>query len=158
MDICFNTEKGVFNYRVCAVIINNDRLLTLKDNHAEYYYLPGGRVKFNETAQSALIRELREELEIDARIVRPLFLNQSFFNEDVLKKDYHELCLYFLVDITNTDLLSRGASFMGKELKKEQCFKWMSFDEAKEAYLYPLFIKERLKSLPTALEFITEIQ
>lgn len=158
MDICFDTEKGVFNYRVCAIITNNDNLLVLKDNHADYFYLPGGRVKFNETAQDALKRELKEELDVDAKIVRPLFLNQSFFNEDVLKKDYHEICIYFLVDISNTDILLRKDTFRGQETEKEQWFKWLSFKEVKESYLYPLFIKERIDNLPSALEFITEIK
>ncbi|MBQ3590273.1 MAG: NUDIX domain-containing protein [Clostridia bacterium] len=159
MDICIKLDNNrVFNYRTCAVIINDKKLLVLKDNHAEYYYLPGGRVQFGETAENALLRELKEELNITPSIVRPLFINQSFFNEDAVKKDYHEICMYFLVDISKTDILTRGSTFLGIETKKEQCFTWLSFDRVKNEYLYPLFIKERIDNLPSTLELITEIK
>ena len=83
MDITFDTECGRFNYRVCAVIINDNKLLAMHDENSPYYYLPGGRVSLHETAENAVLREIKEELEIDAKIIRPLWVNQSFFNEDV---------------------------------------------------------------------------
>ena len=158
IDICFKTEYGKFNYRVCAVIINDNKVLAMRDNHANYYYLPGGRVQFNETAEKALLRELKEELNIDASIIRPLYFNQNFFNEDVLKVDYHEICIYFLVDIGNTDILSRGNLFCGVETKKNQKFEWLTFERVKNEYLYPLFIKKKIDNLPTSFEMITEFK
>lgn len=94
MDISFKTELGKFNYRVCAVIIHENKVLVMKDNHANYYYLPGGRVQFNETAEKAVLRELKEEINIDAEIVRPLYFNQNFFHEETLKIDYHEIGVF----------------------------------------------------------------
>ena len=90
MDITFKTSEGKFNYRVCAVIINDDKILAMQDERSPYYYLPGGRVSLNETAEKAILREIKEELEIDAKIVRPLWLNQGFFVEDVTGEKYHE--------------------------------------------------------------------
>ena len=103
MDITFKTEEGRFNYRVCAIIIHDGKILAMHDERSPYFYLPGGRVALHETAEVAVLRELKEEFDIDAGIVRPLWLNQSFFTEDVSKEKYHELCLYFLVDVTKTD-------------------------------------------------------
>ena len=51
----------------------------MHDERSPYYYLPGGRVQINETAEDAMIREIREELEIDINIIRPLWFNQGFF-------------------------------------------------------------------------------
>ena len=68
-------------------------------------------MSLNETAEKAILREIKEELEIDAKIVRPLWLNQGFFVEDVTGEKYHELCIYFLIDISNTDLLEKGNKF-----------------------------------------------
>lgn len=158
IDICFKTEYGKFNYRVCAVIINDNKILAMKDNHADYYYLPGGRVQFNETAEIAVLRELKEELNIDASIIRPLYFNQSFFNENVLKVDYHEICVYFLVDISKTDIFSRGNFFYGIETKKNQKFEWLTFERVKNEYFYPLFIKEKIDNLPETFEMITEFK
>ena len=63
----------------------------------------------------AVIREVQEELGVTPRIVRPLWLNQAFFTEDVDHLRYHELCVYFLMDISDTDLLSRGKHFTTRE-------------------------------------------
>lgn len=78
MDICFETPVGIFNYRVCAVILHDNKLLTMRNERSPYYYLPGGRVSMHESAEQAVIRELQEELNIEAEISRPLWLNQSF--------------------------------------------------------------------------------
>ena len=92
MDLTFKTEDGVFNYRVCAIIKHNNKLLAMKNNNTPYYYLPGGRVNMHEDTDTAIKRELKEELGIDANIVRPLWLVQSFFIEDEIKEKFHELC------------------------------------------------------------------
>jgi len=155
-DLTFKTDEGRFNYRVCAVIIHDGKVLAMKDSHADYYYLPGGRVQFNETAEEALLRELKEELNIQASIIRPLYFNQSFFNEDALKIDYHEICIYYLVDVSKTNVFSRGDSFDGVETVKKQKFEWLSFEKVKKEYVYPLFIKEKIDSLPETFEMIVE--
>ena len=87
MDISFLIDNSKFNYRVCAVIINDNKILAMKDERSPYYYLPGGRVQIGEKAEDAVIREVKEELEIDAKIIRPLWLNQGF-----LKKMLIRLC------------------------------------------------------------------
>ena len=100
-DISFKVDDKKFNYRVCGIIVHDGRILAMKDERSPYYYLPGGRVQLGERAEDAITRELNEELGIAAKIVRPLWLNQAFFNEDVDKTDYHELCIYFLEVIYN---------------------------------------------------------
>ena len=62
MDVTFVTPEGTFNYRVCAVIIHDNHLLAMQDERSPYYYLPGGRVHLGETLESAMHREMREEL------------------------------------------------------------------------------------------------
>ena len=108
MDLTFHQENQVFNYRVCAVILSQGTILAMKDERSPYFYLPGGRVEMGETAQHAVIREVEEELGITPKILRPLWLNQAFFQEDVDHRSYHELCLYFLMDISHTNLLEKG--------------------------------------------------
>ena len=115
MDISFKVENQKFNYRVCAIIISDGKILAMHDKRSPYYYLPGGRVMLGERAEEAVIREIQEELNITPRIIRPLWLNQGFFNEDVDKLNYHEICIYFLMDIKDTDLLERGSIFTSNE-------------------------------------------
>ena len=155
MDISFCTEQGRFNYRVCAVLIHNGRLLVMRDDRSPYYYLPGGRVRLHETAEAAVLRELQEELGIAAALDRPLWVNQGFFTEDVTGERFHELCVYYLIDLSETDLLSRGESFLTEEDGRVHSFCWLTFEQVKQAYLYPLFIKQELEHLPGSLTIIT---
>ena len=158
MDISYKTESGKFNYRVCAVIISDGKILAMHDERSPYFYLPGGRVKMGETAEDAVIREVREELGIIAKIARPLWLNQAFFTEDVDHLRYHELCIYFLMDISETDLLERGNEFTVNEGKKTHIFEWLDFDQLKEEYFYPLFLKKEIFDLPKEFSIRTEIE
>lgn len=158
MDVTFKTDQGRFNYRVCAIIINDEKILAMHDERSPYYYLPGGRVKFHETAEFAILRELKEELQIDAEIIRPLWLNQAFFTEDVDNDNYHELCLYFLIDISKTDLLENGRKFTLFEGTHRHVFEWLLLSGLKDTYIYPLFIKEEIFNLPSELTVRAEFQ
>ena len=156
MDLTFKTEKGYFNYRACAIIINDNKLLAMKNNLTPFYFLPGGRVTLNESCEDAVLREVKEELGIDAKITRPLWFAQQFFIDDGSGDKFHELCIYFLVDISGTDLLERGIKFDGIVTKHQERFEWIEFDRLKNEYLYPLFIKEKIYNLPKNFEILTE--
>ena len=157
MDLTFKTENGIFNYRVCAIIKHNNKLLAMKNNNTPYYYLPGGRVGLHEAADSAMLRELKEELGIEAKIVRPLWFAQTFFIEDEIKEKFHELCVYYLVDVSDTELVN-NSRFAGLETKNNEIFEWLDVNTLKEKHLYPLFIKERINSLPAQFEMLTEYE
>ena len=158
MDITFGTPEGRFNYRVCAVILRGDRLLVMKDKRSPYFYLPGGRVKLHETAEQAVLREVREELQMEAIIQRPLWMAQSFFVEDVTGERFHELCIYFLTDVSHTDLPVTVDHFTGAETEKEQEFYWLTFEQVEQEYLYPLFLKKQIRDLPHVFTLLTEIE
>lgn len=154
MDLSFSCGQEKFNYRVCGLILSESRILAMRDERSPYYYLPGGRVQMGETAEDAVRRELREELAIEAEIVRPLWLNQSFFTEDVDHLHYHELCVYFLMDASRTGLFARGGRFAGAEQHHRQVFEWLAFEQLKELYFYPLFLKEKIFELPDSLTLL----
>lgn len=158
MDISFKVDNGKFNYRVCALMISDGKILAMHDDRSPYYYLPGGRVSMGETAESAVIREVEEELGVTPKIVRPLWLNQAFFTEDVDHLHYHELCIYFLMDISNTNLLSRGKIFTTNEGCRTHIFEWLEFDRLKDAYFYPLFLKKDIFNLPNTFTIRTELE
>jgi len=156
MDITFQTGNLTFNYRVCAMILHNGHILAMHDQRSPYYYLPGGRVTAGETAEDAVIREVQEELHICAKILRPLWLNQAFFTEDVDHRNFHELCMYFLMDISDTDLLSRGEFFTVQEGNRIHSFEWLPFERLREEYFYPVFLKKDIFHLPEVFTIRTE--
>lgn len=158
MDISYKTEKQKFNYRVCAMIISDDKILAMRDERSPYFYLPGGRVKMGETAEHAVIREVQEELGVTPKIIRPLWLNQAFFTEEVDDLNYHELCIYFLMDIADTDLLAKGNKFTSSEGHRTHTFEWLDFGRLKDEYFYPLFLKTDIFNLPDTFTIRTEIE
>lgn len=158
MDLSFRRDNQKFNYRVCAMIISGNRILAMHDERSPYFYLPGGRVTMGETAEQAVIREVQEELDITPKIIRPVWLNQAFFTEEVDNLRYHELCIYFLMDISKTDLLKNGNIFSKTDGKHSHVFEWLEFGRLKDEYFYPLFLKKEIFNLPSEFTIRTEIE
>ncbi len=151
MDISYKTSDGKFNYRVGAIITHNNKLLIMRTEGFPYYYIPGGRVSLHETAENAIIRELNEELHVSAKIIRPLWLNQNFFIEQVSQDKYHELCLLFLVELVECEHIKNTNKFEIYENGKTNYFEWVVFDKLEPYSLFPSFIKEAIFNLPTDL-------
>jgi len=124
------------------MMISDDKILAMHDERSPYYYLPGGRVAMGETAENAVIREVQEELGVTPKVVRPLWLNQAFFTEDVDNLNYHELCIYFLIDVSDTDILEKGNKFISKEGQRTHSFELLGFERLKDEYFYPLFFEK----------------
>lgn len=158
MDVVLKTENGRFNYRACAIILSGNKLLAMTDENAPYYYLIGGKVELHETAEAAVLREIKEEMNVNAEIVRPLWVCQNFFTEKVNKDRYHELCFYFLVDISKTDILDKGNKFVLQEGKHTLTFEWLNISELNDKHIVPEFIKNEITDLPKTLKLITVME
>ena len=147
---------------VAALIWNKDKFMICQrpahKARALLWEFVGGKVEQGETKEQALIRECREEISAKPEIVRPLWLNQAFFTEDVSKIRFHELCIYFLMDISKTDILSRGEKFITKEGERENRFEWIPFEKLEEEYFYPNFLKKDIYNLPENFTIRTEIE
>lgn len=111
-----------------------------------------------ETAENAVVREVKEELGVLAKIVRPLWLHQGFFTEDVDRLHYHEICLYFLMDISETDLLERGERFARHEREHIHDFVWLPFEKLADEYFYSAFLKTNIFHLPDHLTIQSEYE
>ena len=152
MDISIKATAGEFNYRVAAMIVHEAHLLVMQDEGIPHDYLPGGRVHLHEPAETALSRELREELDIDIPPHQLTFIAESFFTIDSTR--YHEMCLYFLMEAP-PELLIRGDRFTRVEGSEVHHFRWVKFEELRHLSFYPIFLKERIFTLPEHPEFIT---
>ncbi|HZC06679.1 MAG TPA: NUDIX domain-containing protein [Ktedonobacterales bacterium] len=81
MMISVPIGAGRFNFRVAGVWLHEGHVLLQGDSREDFWALPGGRVEMMESAEAALLRELREELAMseETRIERLLWVMQSFF-------------------------------------------------------------------------------
>ncbi len=111
-----------------------------------------------ETAEDAIVREIREELGVTPRIVRPLWLNQGFFTEDVDDLRCHELCVYFLLDVPGPGLVEKGERFTLCEGPHTHDFKWLAFDRLKDEDFCPVFLKTGVRHLPGHFTIRTELE
>lgn len=159
MDVSFQTQEGRFNLRVSGLLIHENRLLIMKDEQTPYYYIPGGRIALNETAETAIVREFQEELHVNASIERMVFVGESFFTEEVNKEDYHEICMYYLMNVEKSSYIYEDNQFLCDE-DGTRCltFTWMPIEELKNQYIYPVFIKEKIMNLPEQIEYVIEIR
>ncbi len=68
-----STDRRVV--RVCAAIVRDGAILMVRHEHdgRGYWTLPGGAVEPGETPEQALVREVREEACVDARVGARLF-------------------------------------------------------------------------------------
>ena len=156
MDITFSADGLRFNYRPASARGREGPFPAARDDPCAYAYLPGGRVHAGETAEAAVLRELREELGIEARIERPLWVNQAFFTEQASRKRYHELCFYYLIDFSKTDLLARSDSFEYLEGgNRRMRYEWLTFDALESANFQPRFLKTAVRHLPDSVQMLT---
>lgn len=155
MDLTFKTSEGCFNYRVAGIIIHEQRLLIMRNDQGKHYYLPGGRVSLHESSEEAIVREIKEELQVDARVVRLLWIHENFFEKLDSKEKFHEICLYYLMDVPSEFLSQSNQQFSLKENNEMLFhFDWMPLTKLHEVNLKPECIKRIIQSLPYSIEQI----
>lgn len=152
MDISFRAAGGAFNYRTAAIIVHQGHILVMQDEGIPHDYLPGGRVHLGEPVEAALARELREELDVPVPPHRLVFMAESFFT--LMGTRHHEMCLYHLMEAP-PELLARGQAFTRVEGSEVHHFRWVRFGELASLSFFPVFLKERIHSLPDSPEFVS---
>lgn len=147
-------KPQLFSFRVAALVMRNEHLLVHRSLADSYWALPGGRAEIGESSEDTILREIREELDVDARIERLLWTAENFFSYG----DYnaHELAFYYLIHLEEdfpfheTEIVHRTVD--GVDLE----FRWM---RAKAAVLgdndlRPAFIAQRIETLPQRHEHL----
>ena len=56
--------EDILMHKAAGIIIKDRSLLILRSKGTKIYFAPGGKLKFKESAEEALIRELKEEVSI----------------------------------------------------------------------------------------------
>jgi len=151
--ITFEEGEKRFTYRVAGIALDVDRVLLLRTEKDDFWFLPGGRVELLESSRDALIREMREELTVDVHVERLVWVVENFFEYE--GTSYHELAFYFLMSFPpDSRLYGKSEAFVGDEEGLRLIFKWHPLDELEEIPLYPTFLRKGLNSIPQITEHI----
>ncbi len=152
MDLTLRTEMGLFNHRVAAVIVHNNKLLAQKNVKTNEYYLPGGRINYGESSEEAIKREIREELGVTVIDYSSLWINECFFVDSGTR--FHEVGIYYLVNLENTQFNNYEPVFELTEGSRVNTYEWLDIDSLDSIALYPLFVKTEIKNPDKTLKHI----
>jgi 8-oxo-dGTP diphosphatase len=129
-------EINQFNVRVYGIWIDNGRILVTDEFRMNTFMtkFPGGALEFGEGTIDCLIREFREELNTDIRIVHHYYTTDYYQPAHLLPSAMQLISIYYLVK-------ADPPYFFGTTVKPfdfpevtegAQTFRWILLDELKE--------------------------
>lgn len=78
-DIDIKNDYGNFKLRVAAIIEKENKILLSKAKKYNGYVFPGGHIELTETSKEAIIRETKEELQMDFKIERLFCIHENLY-------------------------------------------------------------------------------
>lgn len=133
-------EKIRPRVRVAGILIENERILLIEHskNDKKYWLVPGGGVDWGESTAESLIREYKEETNLDIEVESFLFLSETIAPD----KEKHVINLYF--KIRRKDASKENLKLGNEEMLTD--LKFFEKEEIKNIKLYPN-IKEQIIKL-----------
>ncbi len=107
---------------VGALILNPEKQLFLMRSHKWHgqYVIPGGHIELGETMERALIREVKEETNLDIHNIEFLLFQEFIFDKSFWKKD-HYIFFDYLCRTDSSDVI------LNEEAEE---YTWVSVEEA----------------------------
>lgn len=124
-----------FNVRVYGILIQDNAVLVsdeyIKNN--KITKLPGGGLEFGEGITDCLIREFREELNLDIEITAH-FYTTDFFVTSVFDTTSQVISVYYLVKAVGTPAFKVSAKAHDYDKKNgAQSLRWIKLKELQES-------------------------
>jgi ADP-ribose pyrophosphatase YjhB (NUDIX family) len=163
--ITFEKGKKRFAFRIAGVAISNNKVLLHRSVLDDFWALPGGRCELLENSKDTLMREMKEEMGVEIKIIRPLYFVENFFK--IENRDSHEVSIIYLMQfppeskkIVERDTFYGNESQLGfekddaygKELRL--IFRWFNINELEKLEVYPSFLRTSLKNIKAYPEHI----
>ena len=151
-DMCVACGDGILNIRAGAIIMKDGKLLMVS-NDRDYLYSVGGRLKFGETAEEAVVREVFEETGVQMEIDRLGFVHENYFYGDApsnRNKLIYEISFFFYMKVPDT--FAPVSDSFTEESSKERLV-WVSLDE--DVKMYPEFFKTEWKAPTDTVKYFT---
>ncbi len=149
-DMSVVCDNGILNIRSGAIIMIDGKLLMVTNNR-DYLYSVGGRLKFGETAEEAVIREVFEETGVKMEINRLGFVHENYFYGDAqssLNKLVYEISFFFYMNVPDS-FTPISDSFI--EGNSKERLVWVSLEDDRK--MYPEFFKTELKNPTNTVKY-----
>ena len=149
-DMCVPCGEGIVNLRVGAIIQKDGKILMVK-TFRDYCYSVGGRIKFGETAEQAIVREVFEETGTVMTVDRLGFVHENYFygdGESNLGKTIYEISFYFFMNAPD-DFQPVCGSFTAEGVREELV--WL--DPHGDVKYYPEFFRTALDEPADGVRF-----
>ena len=154
-DCTIPIDDGLLNIRVGAIICRGNEFLMMENDKDPFLYSVGGRVKFGETAQEAIVREVLEETGVKMEVDRLGFVHENYFYGDAPSnqgKLIYEISLCFYMKMPQ-EFTPVSVSFT--EDNSKEYIRWISLDE--NVKMYPVFFRTELRNPTNAVKhFVTD--
>ena len=160
--IDFEQNGKRFSMRAAGVALDGDRVLISKGEADSLWALPGGRVEFNETAEKALVREMREEIDADVSVSRLLWVVENMF--ELQEVSLHGIELYFLMTIPREPRIHDNEEFFGNDdflmdgSIGRLVFRWHPIESLQDAPLVPPFLVDALRDIPDTPQHVVSLR
>ena len=117
--------------RVAGILIENNKILLIEHlkKNKKYWLVPGGGVDWGESTAEALIREYKEETNLDITVEKFLFLSETI----ATNKKKHVINLYFQIKIIKNSIYNMK---LGDERNLTD-LKFITKEEIENIKLYP---------------------
>lgn len=150
----FKFGDNCFNLRTSCVMLDHCKVLLQYDDTGLTYVLPGGRPELHEDSSAALKREMIEELGIEVKIERLLFVSENFFVDSGI--NCHEISFIYLANpVKSWDEMSFKWPHHAKEGNLNIHFDWFDTDKLENIVLYPVFLRKALnQELPNEIRHL----
>ena len=123
-----------------AILHHDNKFLIVKEDlpNGSVWDLPGGKIKYGESPEETLIREIKEELDLNIEILKPV--GSWFFFTQQEKNQI--ICQTFLCNVKGKLKINTSKNPANEEFSE---LKWLTYEEA---------LKDKKVKIPNSLRKI----
>jgi ADP-ribose pyrophosphatase YjhB (NUDIX family) len=128
-----------FNIRVYGVLMHEGQVLISHETYHEHSFtkFPGGGLEYGEGPEECVLREFKEELDLEVRIVRHLYTT-GFFQRSAFRPEDQVVSIYYLLSAQGIDPQAIADIHNQNEIESER-FEWVPFSEVhKGLFTFPI--------------------
>ncbi|HEM2786408.1 TPA: NUDIX domain-containing protein [Streptococcus suis] len=149
MDFRTRVDNQIFGVRATALIIKDGKIFLTKDSKGRHYTI-GGAIAVNETAQDAVVREVKEELGVDSCVNQLAFVVENQFTHEGI--DFHNIEFHFIVE----PIVELPKEMIEGKLK--QACEWIELDNLVNLDIVPAFLAQELPNWNGQVKHIMNIK